>query len=74
MTNMTLEKGVLFFEDGTEVSNVSIGLLKAAPELLKAAEDFIALFRDSDMRPEDECHDLFSTFLSAVEDANKQSR
>lgn len=35
-THMSLERGVLFFEDGTEVSNVSEELIKAAPEMLIA--------------------------------------
>lgn len=33
---MTLNCGVLVFEDGTEVSNVSVEILKAAPDLLEA--------------------------------------
>lgn len=41
ITYMTLERGVLFIEDGTEVSNVSVELLKAAPELLKALQNFV---------------------------------
>ena len=35
-THMSLEGGVLFFEDGTEVSGVSVEMIKAAPDLLKA--------------------------------------
>jgi hypothetical protein len=35
-THMSLERGILFFEDGTEVSNVSVELIKAAPDMLKA--------------------------------------
>jgi hypothetical protein len=33
---MSLEGGVLFFEDGTEVSGVSVEMIKAAPDMLKA--------------------------------------
>jgi hypothetical protein len=33
---MSLEGGVLFFEDGTEVSGISVDMIKAAPEMLKA--------------------------------------
>lgn len=40
---MTLERGVLFMEDGTEVSDVSVELLRAAPALLKALEKAIAI-------------------------------
>lgn len=49
--------------------NEDAELIAAAPELLAAAKAFIALFRDSDMRPEDECHELFSQMLTAVENA-----
>jgi hypothetical protein len=38
ITHMTLEGGVLFFEDGTEVSGVSVEMLTAVPELLEALE------------------------------------
>jgi hypothetical protein len=40
---MTLERGVLFMEDGTEVSDVSIELLIAAPALLKALKKAVTL-------------------------------
>ena len=39
MTHITLERGVAFFEDGTEVSNVDVDLVKAAPFMLKALKD-----------------------------------
>jgi len=35
---VTIERGIAFFEDGTEVSNVSIDLIKASPDLLKFAK------------------------------------
>jgi hypothetical protein len=38
-TKLSLERGVLWFEDGTEVSNVSVEILKAIPELLKSLKD-----------------------------------
>lgn len=38
VTVMSLERGVLFIEDGTEVSNVSVNLLQQAPNLLAALE------------------------------------
>jgi hypothetical protein len=37
-TRMSLERGILFMEDGTEVSNVSVELLKHAPNLLYALD------------------------------------
>jgi hypothetical protein len=41
-------------------------LIAASPELLAFAKAFIALFRDSDMRPEDECHELYELATAAV--------
>lgn len=43
--SMTLNRGVLWFEDGTEVSNVSVELLKAAPELLGECERTIGFLQ-----------------------------
>lgn len=40
-THMSLERGVLFFEDGTEVSNVSVELIQAAPEMLIALKGLV---------------------------------
>ena len=37
-TTVTIERGIAFFEDGSEVSNVSPELIAAAPELLEALE------------------------------------
>jgi hypothetical protein len=36
MTKIILERGIAFFEDGSEVSDVSIPLIKSAPKLLNA--------------------------------------
>lgn len=35
-------------------------------QLVKAAREFVTLFRGSDMRPEDECHELYGQFRSAL--------
>lgn len=43
----------------------------AAPDLLAFAKAFVELFRDSDMRPEDECHELFSQAVKAIDKAEK---
>ena len=43
MTKVTIERGIAFFEDGTEVSNVSVQLIKAAPMLLKALKEYVEL-------------------------------
>ena len=39
VTHMSLEGGVLFFEDGTEVSGVSVEMIKAVPEMLKSLQE-----------------------------------
>ncbi len=39
VTHMSLEGGVLFLEDGTEVSGVSVEMIKAMPEMLKALRE-----------------------------------
>jgi hypothetical protein len=36
VVTITLEGGIAFFEDGTEVSNISPAIIKAAPKLLAA--------------------------------------
>ncbi len=51
VTHMSLEGGVLFFEDGTEVSGVSVDMIKALPDLLEACE--IALIALGDEPHED---------------------
>lgn len=43
---MLLERGILWFEDGTEVSNVSVAMLKAVPDMLAALEFFKAQWED----------------------------
>lgn len=40
-THLTLERGVLWFEDGTEVSDVSVELLMHAPKLLRALKELV---------------------------------
>lgn len=44
-------------------------LIAAAPDLLEACKAFVDLFQNCDMRPEDECHVVFSKCLAAVEQA-----
>lgn len=39
VAHMSLEGGCLFFEDGTEVSGVSVEMIKALPELLSALRE-----------------------------------
>lgn len=41
----------------------------AFPELVEACQAFVELFRDSDMRPEDECHELYATMKAALKTA-----
>lgn len=38
-------------------------------ELLEACNSFIELFQNSDMRPEDECNDLYYKVKEAIEKA-----
>jgi len=44
-------------------------LANAAPDLLAACKAFLELFAESDMRPEDECHEIASIMQDAVDKA-----
>lgn len=44
-------------------------LIAAAPELYAACKAFVELFRNSDMRPEDECHEIFALARAALSKA-----
>ncbi len=44
-------------------------LRDAAPRLLAACKAFVALFQDSDMRPEDECHEIYRLCKEAITEA-----
>lgn len=44
-TTITIERGIAFFEDGTEVGNVSVPLIKAAPAMLEALKAIHAELR-----------------------------
>ncbi len=52
---MSLDRGVLFLEDGTEVSNVGVPLLLAAPDLLIALKNLLA--RAQQELKQDSTHD-----------------
>ena len=41
-------------------------------ELLEACESFVALFDDSDMRPEDECHEVAGLMRKAIAKATAE--
>ena len=41
-------------------------LIASAPDLLEFAKSFVDLYKESDMRPEDECSGLFGAALSAI--------
>lgn len=41
-------------------------VVESRDELLAACEAFVELFNDSDMRPEDECHELYATVQAAI--------
>ncbi len=42
-------------------------LLLQRDYLLEACNAFVELFKDSDMRPEDECHELYGKIKEAIE-------
>lgn len=50
-----------------------VRLREANAELLAFAKAFVALFCDSDMRPEDECHELYNQALAAIAEATKEA-
>jgi hypothetical protein len=52
-----------------DVKEANASLVAAAPELYDFANGFVELFRDSDMRPEDERHELYSKAMSALKKA-----
>ena len=41
-------------------------LIAQAPELYAFAKEFLELFRDSDMYPEDECHELYTKAYNVI--------
>ncbi len=49
-----------------EKVTVNPRLSEAAPDLLAFAKAFVELFRDSDMAPEDECHELYNQAIKAI--------
>ena len=44
-------------------------LIAAAPELLESCKKFMELFKDSDMRPEDECYELADIIANVINKA-----
>ena len=51
MSTVTIERGIAFFEDGTEVSNVSIDLIKRVPAIMKALKQLADVCEDDDQYP-----------------------
>jgi hypothetical protein len=74
-TQITLERGVLFFEDGAEVADVSLEMLFAAPDTRKLLWSAVALlkslrdgeFSDGDWLSVDEVIDDTETLIGPVE-------
>ncbi len=68
-----------YLEDAIDGATIEVDRLKAKIEvlertnadLLAACEAFLALFRECDMRPEDECHEVAGTIRGAVAKAAK---
>lgn len=58
--------GVTFIERSEEEMLANARLLAAAPDLLKACQAFCDLFCDCDMRPEDECYEVFAYCRAAI--------
>jgi hypothetical protein len=52
--------------EDVEQHRANARLIAAAPDLLAACESFLSLFRESDMRPEDECHEIAGIMRRAV--------
>lgn len=54
-----------------ETQEANAKLITAAPDLLGACNKFIELFNNSDMRPEDEAHELAAIVKSAIKKATE---
>ena len=59
-TTITLEKGIAFFEDGTEVSGLPLAMIKHAPLMLK----ILVWIRGRNIN----CKDAFDTTLHVAVD------
>lgn len=65
-------KNILDYSDvGKVQADANAKLAKYSPEMLKALQKFIELFKESDMRPEDECHELFEEINDIVKKATE---
>lgn len=51
--------------------NADAKLMAAAPDLLEACKAFAKLFRECDMRPEDECYELADIIDEAIKKATE---
>lgn len=52
-----------------EIIEANARLIAAAPDLLLAYQEFLAIYLDSDMSPEDDCHSLAGLMRAAVDKA-----
>ena len=61
---------ILDYSDvGDVVANANAKLAVCAPEMLTALQKFVELFKESDMRPEDECHELYEQINDVIKKA-----
>lgn len=79
-TTILNEEGKVVFDAGAlehtaledhEQAKKITKLFAASLELLAACQSYMQLFRESDMRPEDECHELANVFIQAIKKATE---
>lgn len=57
------------YSEDKRVDREIVNLIDAAPDLLEACKAFLELFKNSDMRPEDESHEIANIVQMAVNKA-----
>jgi len=62
-------KGTHVGAETVEQARANAKLILCAPEMLEVLQKFIDLFIESDMRPEDECHELYEEINNVIKKA-----